>query len=343
MAVLGEHLWSLVGRSLAAAERHRIAPLLHRHQPEAAAETDRQAFAAAHRRTVAANLRFLSVCREVLGAFRSASIPVIPLKGVLFALRYYGEIGVRPQSDVDLLVHRPDLSPAHEQLLRLGFDEAWPRAYYADHYHWVYRRGDVLLELHWALKAPGTCTPDLDRIWSEVCWRAAEGLEFLEMAPVDLLAYLAVNKAHQRFPALIDFVDLARIVDHAPPAWDRLVERALHDGTAAPLWFGLCGIKELLGASVPERVLNALAAPAYVRPARWLKKALDAIGGPLRVPPRYQAGPIGRLYESCLEGRPSAIFHLLRPLVFPSKARVELLAQGSYARYYIHALQRFVN
>lgn len=51
---------------------------------------------------------------------------------------------------------------------------------------------------------------------------------------------------------------------------------------------------------------------------------------------------MGRLYEMLLEGRPSAIYYLLRPLIIPSKARVKVLAEGSYPRYYANQVRRFL-
>ncbi|MGH7273601.1 MAG: nucleotidyltransferase family protein, partial [Nitrospiria bacterium] len=247
-----------------------------------------------------------------------------------------------PQSDVDLLVHDEDLDLAHRLLIEQGFGEAWPRAFYQDHYHWVYRRGSILLELHWALKAPGTCSPNLTRIWDQARWRLAEGVEFLEMAPEDLLTYLAVNKAHQRFPALLDYVDLEKILQLSPFDWERLCHQALRDKTAGPIWFGLSVAKDLLAAPVPDDVLRVLSKPLHARLSIILKKLLNLQGGPLHIPLERLDGPTGRLYEIFFEGQPSAIFHMIRPLVFPSRARVGVLAKGSYPRYYYNQVRRFL-
>lgn len=342
MDFLGDTLWGLVRHSLPNAHRHNVAALLHHLKPNEATDPDRHSFADAFRQTLAQNLLFLETTREVLEVFRKANIPVIPLKGVLFASRFYGNIGVRPQTDVDILVYERDLSPAHELLLKLGWREACPRDFYQDHYHWVYIRGSVLLELHWALKIPGTCSPSLGRIWDLAQWRFAEGVEFLEMAPEDLLCYLAVNKAHQRFPTLLDFVDLFMILAHSRLDWDRFCQKVLQDKTAGPVWFGLSVAKELLDAPVPEEVLQVLSRPFYARSSVFLKKLLNLWGGPLQISPKRLEGPVGRLYEIFLEGHPSAIFHLLRPLIIPSRARVEVLAGGSYPRYYADQVRRFL-
>ena len=337
---LGDRIWDLVDRSTRNARRHNVAALLYRLKPAEVTEQDQDAFASTFRQTLAQNLLFLEATRQMLEAFRRAKIPMIPLKGVLFASRFYESIGVRPQSDVDILVCEQDLDGAHRLLLERGFHEAWPRAYYEDHYHWVYQRGSVLLELHWALKSPGTCTPSLSRIWDLARRVSAEEMEFLEMSPEDLLAYMAVNKGHQHFPALLDFVDLAMILYRFPIQWECFCRQVLDDKTAGPVWFGLTVSRELLDAPAPVEVLQDLSKPFYARLAVLLKRLLDFRGGPLHVSPKRLDGPTGRLYEIFLEGHPSAIFHLLRPLIIPSKARVDILAEGSYPRYYFNQLRR---
>jgi len=342
MDSLGDKIWGLVGRLVQKAHRHNVAALLHRLKPREATDSDRHSFASAYRGTLAQNLLFLETTRDLLEVFEKAKISVMPLKGILFASRFYKDIGVRPQSDVDLLVHEEDLDLAHRLLIEQGFGEAWPRAFYQDHYHWVYRRGTILLELHWALKAPGTCSPNLARIWDQARWCFAEGVEFLEMAPEDLLTYLAVNKAHQRFPALLDYVDLAKILQHSPLDWERFCQEALKDKTAGPVWFGLSVAKDLLDVPVPDEVLRTLSKPFHAWLSIVLKKLIDLQGGPLHIPCEWLDGPTGRLYESFMEGRPSAIFHLIRPLMFPSRARVSVLAKGSYPRYYYNQLRRFL-
>ena len=343
MDSLGDKTWGLVGRSVQKAHRHNVAALLHRLKPREATDSERHSFASAYRKTLAQNLLFLETTRDLLEVFEKAKISVMPLKGVLLASCFYKDIGVRPQSDVDLLVHEEDLELAHRSLIEQGFGEAWPRAFYQDHYHWVYHRGSMLLELHWALKAPGTCSPNLTRIWNQARWRLAECVEFLEMAPEDLLTYLAVNKAHQRFPALLDYVDLAKIIQHSSLDWDRFCQEALKDKTAGPVWFGLSVAKDLLDVPVPDEALRTLSKPFHARLSVFLKKFLGLFGGPLCLSPEQLEGPTGRLYESFMEGRPSAIFHLIRPLLFPSRARVGVLAKGSYPRYYYNQLRRLLD
>lgn len=331
MDTLGDLLWDLTDRSAERALHHGLGGFLHLDPPAAAGAEARRTFAAAHRRTLMRNLFFLAVTREVLCILQEAGIAVLPLKGVLFAGHCYGDLGARPQSDVDVLVRESDLPAAHARLIGSGWREYLPRAYYRDHYHWTYAREDVLVELHWALKPPGTCSPDLRRVWERASEVREEGLVFPAMSPEDTLAYFAVNKGMQHFPHLIDFVDLAMAMRAASIDWDRFGADAVRDGTAGPIWYGLTFCRERLGVAVPLRVLRTLA--RHARPAEWLHRLIANFGGPHRLPDAWLDGPIGRVYEAFLEGRLATVLALLRPLLLPSRARVEALAEGSFRRY----------
>lgn len=330
-------LWELAGGS---AERHGLSAFFHAHPPDAAGPADRRRFAAAYRRTLAENMLFSSATEDVLSVLRRRGVQAVPLKGVFFALRFYGDIALRPQSDVDVLVRREDLDRAHGVLEEAGWREAWPRAFYADHYHWVYRRHGLLLELHWALRSPGACAPDLDRLWRSARPATAGDVPFLEWPAEDVLQYMAVNKGQQHFARLLDFLDVALVAAAPGLDWDLLARRALSDGTAGPVWFALACVRDWLGVSVPPPVLAALARPLRVRPAVFLKRFLDALGGPRRFSPERLGGPAGRIHEILLEGRPAAAARLLAPLLFPSRARRDVLAGGSFLRYYAGVARR---
>lgn len=329
---IGQRIWEMAG-SLTLARRHRVSALLHILKPKGASDEERKGFAQDFRKTLAENLMYLSETKEILQTLESGGIEVLPLKGVLFAARFYPSIGARPQSDVDILVREKRLNRAHEILIRRGWREAWPREFYKGHYHWVYRRNEILLELHWAFKFPGTCSPDLNRIWKRARWVEAEGLRFLEMAPEDTLSYFCLNKAMQHFPHLIDFVDIALIIQKSQIDWGLLTGSARQDKTEGPLWFGLRHAKDILGAKVPEEVLLTLSRSFRASGAVFLKNLLRCFGGPAKIPTKFLEGPYGRIYEALLEGRPSAAFSLMKPLIFPSRARRELLTNGSYGRY----------
>ena len=340
-SALAQAVWRATG-TLASARRHKVSALLHLVPPEGLSADEAGGLRDDFRRTLAQNLIFLSHTQAVEQTLHEAGIASLPLKGALFASRFYPHLGARPQSDVDVLVYERDLIGAHEALLRAGWSEAAPRAFYVGHYHWVYREADTgcLLELHWRFKPSGTCAPDVDAVWRGASAGKVEGVRCLQMRPEDLLEYMAVNKAIQHYSTLLDLVDLFLIIEKSSLDWDYVVASVRANHTAGAVWFGLSHAAAILGARVPESALRALAGSRASIGARCLSRWLAKRGGPLAVRPELLEGPAGRVYEALLEGRCSGAARVFVPLLAPSQARLDVLAQGSYPRYVWNNLLR---
>lgn len=105
--------------------------------------------------TLAQNLACMKRLEPVLEAFAQAQIQFQPLKGALFVdLLYEGDPGLRPMSDVDLLVPGHALSQAHTLLLDLGFSALGERHLRFEPrftHHNIYRRAPLVIELHYKL------------------------------------------------------------------------------------------------------------------------------------------------------------------------------------------------
>jgi|GEM_PF-5072344 len=109
--LLGEGLqWSsLLGQGT----HFGLLPLLQHHFSRPSLETmvpeeAREALAKAYRRTSLKNLRMLGLLRRFLLKAHEAGVEVILLKGAYLAKWVYGDVGLRPMSDLDLLCHKED-------------------------------------------------------------------------------------------------------------------------------------------------------------------------------------------------------------------------------------------
>jgi len=108
--------------------------------------------------TVEKNEKIKKLIIALMKEFNEAQIELIPLKGaaLLFTL-YQDDIGIRPMSDIDILVKKDDLSEAENILRHIGYIEyyeGWKRKGARDHYarhhfHYIYFKNQILLELHW--------------------------------------------------------------------------------------------------------------------------------------------------------------------------------------------------
>ena len=146
-------------RLLCLAEQHGVGPLLYHHlKPTLAtlpAPVPRQlrSIYIRHRRTNEIRLRVL---REILDAYEGAGIVAVVLKGPLLIDRVYGDPGLRPMSDLDLLVPKEQAIDAQILLGELGFSVRvpGPDESLTSHHHLspAVRHVNgvpVMVEIHW--------------------------------------------------------------------------------------------------------------------------------------------------------------------------------------------------
>ncbi len=113
----------------------------------------------------------LKALQEVVAAFASANIVVIPYKGLAFAECFYGDISMRSSVDIDLAIALSDIPASFVVMEALGYVENTKekngkgsnrkvlhksRAYHID-YSWIlYGKGsiEVNVELHWQPSHP---------------------------------------------------------------------------------------------------------------------------------------------------------------------------------------------
>ncbi len=231
-------------------------------------------------RAVALQARRLEYRLEtLLPLLAAADVPVIPLKGAGVARRYYGDVTLRPVTDIDLLVHAKDTLRWDAAFRRVGFTpadgEGDLRSGHALRFREVrYRDANGMsLEAHLALcrhPAYQRAFP-LPGIWARVRSTSLNGVPMLALAPEDELRFLSLHYTVQhRASRLIWLVDVAELLrTHASIiAWEPLVEQAIAYRFAAPLAMTLLPARTWLEAPVPEKVCAQLRAAAQTEAER---------------------------------------------------------------------------
>jgi hypothetical protein len=149
--------------------------------------------------------------RPIVAALVEAGVRVAPIKGLAYAKTLYDNPAERPMRDIDLLVPRDRRDSARVVLAQRGFRRAESAVL---HHAEAWVRGELALDLHWNIIAPGRSRIDLDAVWSRTSAGWPEHAERLERvdAAVFHLVHLARNRL--RLP-LINVVDTARLLEHA--------------------------------------------------------------------------------------------------------------------------------
>jgi hypothetical protein len=281
----------------AVAARQGLSPLLYhrwvRQQsaplPAALQERLRRQYYA----TAAANLRRFHALGQALAALHQAGLRAALLKGAHLAPLVYGDEGLRPMADLDLLVEDASVNAAVATLARLGYAPLAAEAWMADRYgHHALRDGSgLILELHERI---GSCnlptTIDHAALWARAEAVTIAGAPALALAPEDLLLHVCIHAGAQDLfqGGLRPLCDLAAILTHYRGRLDQgaAAARARQWGVARAVYLCLALARDLLGAPVAEEALRALlpgeGATALLAAARRLvlEEAVRAQGAP---------------------------------------------------------------
>jgi len=163
---------------IALAQRHGVAPMLYATlkkrgimPPPAIANQLRQIYLASASR----NLHVFHELGNILRELQAANIPVIPLKGAYLAQAIYGNIALRPMSDVDLLVKPDEMTRALDILRALGYSsersfDPITEQTISQHMPLMCKAGGLRVEMHWTIVNPRSNSRfgqnELNQVWS---------------------------------------------------------------------------------------------------------------------------------------------------------------------------------
>ena len=121
--------------------------------------------------TLYLNLFIKNQTEQILNKFEEIEVDVIPLKGVVFAEKYFGHIGARSTSDIDLLIKAPDLNKAIDCIKSLGFTVE--EEYIPSHFHCSFSKAlpgssiPLTVEIHWDLLKENTSNLQIEEFWNQ--------------------------------------------------------------------------------------------------------------------------------------------------------------------------------
>jgi hypothetical protein len=229
--------------------------------------------------TLKKNMLAYHLLGQVLARLQAAGVRVLLLKGAYLAEQVYGDIGLRPMGDLDLLVSPQDLQLSLDLLREMGFTSHRPYFAEADgalHFHApAMIKDEVAIELHWNLVVPSSPVQiDIQGLWNRAQPITLEDGQAWALAPEDLLLYLCIHAAygHQFREQLRSLVDIAEVIRHFRQIlpWETMADTAARWGAGRGVYLCLVLVAELLGVDVlPSALLAAL------KPADWTPQTLD--------------------------------------------------------------------
>jgi hypothetical protein len=233
------------------------------------------AVAASARRIAIRGLGQATALAHVVDLLGAAAISPIALKGPVMAQSLYGDVGIRPSGDLDLLVRQEDLREARRLLLGAGFEpdpplcdngaEAYFEAGFAYSFHDEERGVEV--EIHPSLAHRAFAfVPEMSGVWNRAEKVDIAGRSVLRLSPEDRILFLCVHGAKHEWDQLIWVCDVAEALRVSPDIdWRTVEQRAAKSGSLRMLQLGLHLAHVFTGVALPAATA-VLAAHPSVRP-----------------------------------------------------------------------------
>jgi len=226
---------------------------------------------------LARNMLLYDELSKILTAFQKAGIDTIVLKGAFLAEEIYKNIGLRPMSDIDLLIKEKDLQKVKRELTELKYStisihqtklHEQFQTVLGNELSFIHHNKKIDIDLHWDIQSPHIpYEVDINKFWNNARLIKIAGIETLTFVPENLLQHLFLHMdKHINIsgspPAkpLRDYCDIAEVTRHYKDTinWDYFLQSSKDYGIEEPVFQGLFIAKEYFGAFVPENVLSEL-------------------------------------------------------------------------------------
>lgn len=214
--------------------------------------------------------------QKIILSFKEKNIKFILLKGIDLAKRVYPDIGLRPMTDIDILVRKEDLPKIEEALIPLNY-LMYPNYYKVlDKPVSPYLNAVVCkkltapfisLHLHWHIYT-NTFFPfygyisslDIERIWQNAETTEIEGQKVLRINSNDLILHLSQHHFKHYFNSLIYFTDIDALLTKYKEKldWQKVTKDAFEFNLDRPLYYSLYFTKNILKTDISEGILKKL-------------------------------------------------------------------------------------
>jgi hypothetical protein len=274
-------------------------------------------FRRAYHQLFARNGAYLALLSEIRDELRPHEVQTILLKGgALIPAVYEGRPGLRPLSDLDLLVKASDLRPVETVLRGLGFNSSSSSPGF-------FVRDSLAIDLHTDLVGAARISRralafrfDMDALWRAATPIDPDNPTVLVLSPPHQFLHLAVHALKHSYSRLIWAVDLGLLSQRVNG--DELVGEAEASGTVRALTYALVGVHSLMRVPLPGDL------PDRLPRLNWIEQVFLR-----RVTSRQRVAPLGEVLVAFSIPDFVGTLGYLRECGFP---RREVLTQGYLRR-----------
>lgn len=254
---------------LKTARMHQLTPLLfHNLKEMEIPEEIIKALKDGYILTLIANLKREAEQKRIFELLTENGIDFVPLKGLILAKRYYGDIALRPTTDVDFLVKRKDVIKVRDLLVLIGYKSGgnYGEEYYLKaHYHLFLSKtskegkGGYAVEVHWNLMLSDLIVIDPNNFWENTTHIELDQQQIKVLQPEIDLFHAFLSFYYDPIPSLKCLVDFVEILQSSRQGinWEVFNDLIKIYKLDAPLQLCLRFASECLGSREPFKYIRA--------------------------------------------------------------------------------------
>ncbi len=252
------------------AMQHGVLPLLYQNLNAACREVIPDAvfsqLETRFRKNAISNLLSTAEMCRIVKLFKAQKIEVIPFKGPTLAIAAYGDLALRQFHDIDFIIRKSEVVQAKEVLLAEKYiSQVECSTSTLDKNHEFPFKGAVFLELQTEmLHRKFAFAINDDELWQNLIELDIDGTLIRTLSPENLLMILCAHGTQSLWKRLIWICDIAEVVRACRLNWTAIHQRAKRLGAERMIRLGLCLANQLLGAPLPEALLEEIEADKTV-------------------------------------------------------------------------------
>lgn len=248
----------------------RLVPLLLRRITELGLDDPNAGrYRGLHRRSWVRSQQLFLRIRQVVEGLAAENIPTLVLKGAALGPSFYGDTGLRPMGDGDLLVPNDRATQAIDWFVRQDWRTDPPkepsdlRRYHLFHNHaWGFNAAaEQQVDLHWKLLHLGTHPALDDRFWRDSVDLRLPGITARTLSPTHHLFHACIHGVpFCPVPSFRWIADAALILRNSPTPidWPEFLRCATDFHVSVLATHALTYLREEFDAPIPNTVLDPL-------------------------------------------------------------------------------------
>jgi hypothetical protein len=217
-------------------------------------------------RQTAWNLLLTKELGHILTTCQQRSITCIPIRGPMFAAQLYGGCSTRQMDDLDLLVHRKDLSAVKDIFDQLGYVRHEQRPGFLEAFSYslefIHPQHGLIVEPHWTLVYPPfVTTTDMAPIWARTVRRQWMNVDTWTLSQADLLLHLCLHLLHKGEQApLLWYYELDALIrqKQSPVDWNVFMHQVEATGQAGLIADVLTTLMHHFHSTIPDSIMSRL-------------------------------------------------------------------------------------